>query len=576
MIVKIGGEVVNYQANSIDYDDNVGQRSAASFGVVDPLGTMQFKKGQPVEIYEENEYGDPGALVFGGVIDRPVSRYLSLAGNGKIHQITCADQHYIADKRIVAKLYREVLAGDIVKDLINSYLIDEGVTAGEIQNGPVVIEAVFNYISFTQCMESLAEKAGFEWEIDAHKKLHFFARETFRSNEEITETSNIKNVEVEPESAEYRNRQYVRAGKDMTDPQTERFKGDGSRQTFTVGFQIAQVPTIFLNGVEIPRVGIRGLEEGLQFYWSKGSNEITQDEDAEPLTADDELEITYRGFVDIVALSYDADAVAEMKAIEGGTGLHEHVIDDPHITSRQSAFETANAKLRRYARIGRKITFDTQIKGFKAGQLVRVKLDSYGIDDDYLIESIQANELGSHDGRLVYRISAVDGAASGGWAKFFKDIATRGQAFVIRENIRDEEVLALLELFQKTWLHNDRVNIFRKTYPGANTFPGNDTMPSFTDENRVKFMVLFDENDKEILRKTATIQTEANEGMLVTTVYVAPYEANDVEIKSVGWYGGTLATEEPGTGVLVDKQPFEKTKTDMESIQIDKTDIKGW
>src|SRR5690606_17365808 len=126
---------------------------AASFGVVDPLGTMQFKKGQPVEIYEENEHGEPGTLVFGGVIDRPVSRYLSLAGNGKIHQISCADQHYIADKRIVAKLYREELAGDIVKDLINSYLIDEGVTAGEIQNGPVVIEAVFNYISFTQCME---------------------------------------------------------------------------------------------------------------------------------------------------------------------------------------------------------------------------------------------------------------------------------------------------------------------------------------------------------------------------------------------------------------------------------------
>src|SRR5690348_1521442 len=86
--------------------------------------------------------------VFSGVIDKPVSKYLSLAGNGKLHNINCTDWIYLADKKIVAKAYnviyeypgtslqpgantfpgRPFTAGSVVKDLLSTYLADDGVT----------------------------------------------------------------------------------------------------------------------------------------------------------------------------------------------------------------------------------------------------------------------------------------------------------------------------------------------------------------------------------------------------------------------------------------------------------------
>jgi hypothetical protein len=53
LIVKVNNQTVNYARNSIDVDDAIGQRSTASFVVIDREGTMRFKKGQQVEIFQE-------------------------------------------------------------------------------------------------------------------------------------------------------------------------------------------------------------------------------------------------------------------------------------------------------------------------------------------------------------------------------------------------------------------------------------------------------------------------------------------------------------------------------------------
>ena len=82
----------------------------------------------PVTTWEEDFYTDY-EKVFGGVIDRPVSQNASLNGNAKMHAITCADWHYLAGKRIIAKAYKGMYAGDIVKDIIINYLSQEGITA---------------------------------------------------------------------------------------------------------------------------------------------------------------------------------------------------------------------------------------------------------------------------------------------------------------------------------------------------------------------------------------------------------------------------------------------------------------
>jgi hypothetical protein len=387
-------------------------------------------------------------------LKKPTSRYLSLANNGKVHNISCTDWIYLADKKIVAKAYNVIYvypdsslqpgedtfpgipfsAGSVVRDLIANYLTDDGVTPGVIQDGPNISAVVYNYIPVTQCLESLAELAGFEFNIDVDKKLNFFARDTNYNAIVIDEQSDIINVQVEESAEDYRNKQYVRGGKGVTDIQYEYKKGDGTQKTFTIPLPLAKEPRIYVNAVR-QKVGIKELETGKQWYWNKGENFITQDESGTPLTSADMITIEYEGLYDLVVISYDNEEIDRMKNIEGGSGIHENIYDVSDITGADAAFETANAKLRRYAKVGNKITFTTKLDGLNIGQLIHVKFDSYGIDSDYLIESVKISELGTHDSRALYDVSLVDGKASGGWAEFFKKLANnnKGPQSLIRE-----------------------------------------------------------------------------------------------------------------------------------------------
>jgi len=78
----------------------------------------------------------------------------------------------------------------------------------------------------------------------------------------------------------------------------------------------------------------------------------------------------------------------------------------------------------------------------------------------------------------------------------------------------------------------------------------------------------------ELGRKTVTKQQTGTAGVLTTTVYLAPYEAN-VQIQELGWFAGAGATAAAGSGVLVARVLYAKLKTDLESIQIDRVDTIG-
>ena len=528
----------------------------------------------------ETELYNNKVKFFGGVIDHPKSKDLSLSGVGKLHDIECVDWHYFLDKRLIAKAYKEVTIHDILLDWWNLYLKDEGINLGVVINpGPLLTEAVFNYVYLSDAMDALAERAAADWYIDADKNLHFFVRSENFAPHNFKEKDAIRDLEVGSAGEDYRNRQYIRAGKDTTDPQEIKFKGDGKNKSFVVPYELAFEPKVFVNGVE-QRVGIRGLEENQDWYWNKGDKVVSQAEsdDIPPLTSNDELKIIYQGFFDIVVLTQDQGAVAERMNVEGGTGFHDAVADEAYLTTRAAAFESANAKLKRFASIGRRITFRTYKTGLRAGQMTYMELPTYGLPKtEFLIESVKFSEIGTEDGRLWYDVSLVDGKATGGWANFFKKMANRDQKFVIRENIDEEEILITLASFSKTWQETDNPNIYRELFPGATLFPGNDAQhyPSFEPQDRVKYVTLYN-GTTEIFRKPVLKQTELAPGVMVSVVLLLAYEANDMPITHVGWIGGSYATMAPNSGLIVDKQPFVKIKNDLESVQIEKTDIKGW
>jgi hypothetical protein len=94
----------------------------------------------------------------------------------------------------------------------------------------------------------------------------------------------------------------------------------------------------------------------------------------------------------------------------------------------------------------------------------------------------------------------------------------------------------------------------------------------FEASQRVLYCETLTSADAVLSRKAITKQTGTT--TLVSTCYFLPAESNGT-IAKVRWYGGTNATISNGTGVLVDEQAYAKVKTDLESLQVEKTDIDG-
>jgi len=259
--ITINGTAIQWRKGSLLVEERIEERSTAEFTVVDVAGGVgypaSYQKGQPVIIY------DTGLdVVFGGVIDTPGKVAMAPAG-GLYHPIRCVDWHYLADKRLIAESYSATAAGTIVENIRTIYLADEGITVGNIEAGPDILEAVFNYVRATDAYDALAEKSDKTWYINQYKELYFQARDISPAPWTADLTHKMDDCQLSSGNPKYRNRQYIRGGKGTTAFQIETFVADGKQKAFTLSFPIAEVPDyIEVNGDD-NNLAIKGINDPL-------------------------------------------------------------------------------------------------------------------------------------------------------------------------------------------------------------------------------------------------------------------------------------------------------------------------
>ena len=116
----ISGDEYSIRTNSLNIEDQIDSRSSANFAINDLRDEFTFQKGQQVRV----EHNDN--LLFAGFIEMSEKVALSHVGN-YVHQITCVDNHYLADKRIVVMAETNTTAGAMVEQIVERYLESEGV-----------------------------------------------------------------------------------------------------------------------------------------------------------------------------------------------------------------------------------------------------------------------------------------------------------------------------------------------------------------------------------------------------------------------------------------------------------------
>lgn len=76
----------------------------------------------------------------------------------------------------------------------------------------------------------------------------------------------------------------------------------------------------------------------------------------------------------------------------------------------------------------------------------------------------------------------------------------------------------------------------------------------------------------EQFRKLVTQRSTPGTGQVKTVTYVAPQEAVSFTINEIGWFAGASATGAANSGIMVSRVLYNRVKTNIEALQIERTD----
>lgn len=486
------GTALFIDAGTLTIDNTIGKRSQAAFTVHSTNTSRHYQQYEQISIYDSNN-----TLVFSGYITQPQEQKPGFQPSLD-HKITCTDQHYLADKRIIARAYTNRTRSSIVADIVQTILSQEGVTVGAIYDeaGNVatlypatnlfpnttlfpqgtntttgMINATFNYCTVAAALDELTKDANvagipYYWSIDCNK-VFWWVPYTYVVNNTVVDGTTIDQrgnpAIVTRQNPMYRNQQYIIGGTAQTATQTETKVGDGNSQSWTMGYELASAPTVSINlgngsggylGWTTQTVGVKGTT-GSQFYWAQGDAAITQDSSGTKLRGtvgatvyNDLLQVVYTGQYPTVVLANNSAQISYQAALDGTTGIIEEVEQVPTIQTLSDGLSKATGLLSRYGVQGIQLQFtqNGNAAGYAPGQLVTVNLPAHGLaNTQMLIEETQATDQ-TDNFNIWYTIKAVVGPFDVTWIDFFGSVVQQQQP-ASSINVGASQTLVLLEQF---------------------------------------------------------------------------------------------------------------------------------
>ena len=307
------------------------------------------------------------------------------------YQVECIDNTRDLDKKLVIESYLNEKAGDIIKDIITKYT--SGFTTIHVSDGPTITRIAFDYIQVSEAITKIAETCGYEWYVDYDKDIYFFLKTDYPAPFQLDDDQeNYKDLIINTDISQLRNRIYVKSSKYETLDFTELFIGDGSTVTWTCKYQANATPgpSATLNGVA-KTVGWDGVDDPALFYFMlNATTKILSLGTTTPTPADgDEIIITYGADVAIIIRWDDEDSIEAVKAIEGGDGIFEHCITDNNIDTKEWAIDTAKADLLQNANPVIEGNFITNRSDIKSGQIITLNSTKRNINQAFLVQKVE-------------------------------------------------------------------------------------------------------------------------------------------------------------------------------------------
>lgn len=465
--ITIDGNSVSILSGTLSIVDNINDRSTALFLLQTSSTTLN--------VGEEVIITDGATRIFGGTIEN-LNYFIYKGTNVKEYTVECIDFNQATDRLRIAQTYANQTVTQIVTDIINKYLVAEGISLGDVPSTtPTIVQANFNYIQISDALNYLKDATQINWNIDYNKNLNLFYR-TDNIATGFVDTDMLE-LNIQETRTQYRNVQWLKAGDGTTEVQTLEKptpEPDGVSKTFLTRFPLAKKPTIFVDGVEIDgsEIGINGLDTGKKWYWNKDRKEIVQDDAETILTSLNTLEITYNGLIPILAKVENTAEILSRKTVEGGTGIYEGFEKRVALSDKSAAVKYAEGLLNKYDEIPEILSVRT--KSFRhAGTIINVNSATYSKNEDYLIENVNITEEGN---TIYYDMTLLSGESFGSWVEFFRKMIVTPDDFIIQENEVVVQVQSTREKRNRT--SNVNIRAFAALFPSDILYPSDTLYPN--------------------------------------------------------------------------------------------------
>lgn len=502
MTIGNGGGSYFVLAGSVQIDSTIGKRSTAQATIYTPGTGTHFQQDQAVTISGSN-----GVLAFSGYIAQPKEHKPGFQPS-LLHEVQCVDQHRLADKRIIARAYTGKSAAFIVQDIVNAILSQEGVTVGQIFDGPLpsttlypattlypngsdslIPTATFVYSTVAQALDALAQDTTssgipYYWQIDQNKQL-WFVPYTAVVNSTVVDGSLVDDgtytgepVSVTRSNPTYRNSQYIVGGVQETVLQSQVITGDGQATAWPLSFAVNQMRAISLNQ-QTKSFGVKGVDTGKDFYYAIGDPILAQDSNGTKLQSTDRLLVEYIGQYPSVFYASNNAQVGFEQGLDGTSGIVEEAEEDATVSQTSTGMTKATQLLARYATQGALLQFNTMVSTYAPGQMITVNLPMHGLfNTQMLITEIQAADQ-QDQYNIWYTISAIVGPYDTTWVDFFSNLILKSKTALANIQTGLSSTLVILASFHATLTPMALVTVTLNSVPAPSTtlFPSTTLYP---------------------------------------------------------------------------------------------------